>query len=39
VTVLICVKGEVHANHALAADGLNAKVTKQIIADAGKILN
>jgi hypothetical protein len=39
ITVLVCVKGEVHANHALAADGLNAKVARQIIADAGKILN
>jgi hypothetical protein len=39
ITVLVCVNGEVQANHALTADALNAKVTKQIIADAGKILN
>jgi hypothetical protein len=39
ITVLVCVKGEVHANHALSADGLNAKTTKAIIADTAKILN
>ena len=39
VTVLIYVKGEVAVNHALPAGALDAKTTKQIIADTGKILN
>jgi hypothetical protein len=39
VTVLIYVKGEVAANHALPAGALNAKVAKQIVADTSKILN
>jgi hypothetical protein len=39
VTILICVKGEVAANHALPAGGLDEKTAKQIIADTAKILN
>jgi len=39
VTVLIYVKGEVAANHALPAGGLNESATKKIIADTDKILN
>jgi hypothetical protein len=39
VTVLIYKQGTVEANHALTKDGLNEKVTKQIIADTAKILN
>ena len=39
VTVLICVKGEVAANHALSASDLNEKTAKLIIADTAKILN
>jgi hypothetical protein len=39
VTVLICVKGEVAANHALTANDLNEKTARQIIADTAKILN
>jgi hypothetical protein len=39
VTVLIYVKGEVAANHAIPASELNEQVAKQIIADTAKILN
>jgi hypothetical protein len=39
VTVLIYVKGEVAANHALTSAALDDKVTKQIIEDTSKILN
>lgn len=39
VTVLIYVKGEVAANHALPEGKLNADVTQKIIDDTSKILN
>ena len=39
ITILICVKGEVAANHALPAGGLDEKTAKQIIADTAKVLN
>jgi hypothetical protein len=39
ITVLICVKGEVAANHAVPAGALDEKTAKQIIADTAKILN
>jgi hypothetical protein len=39
VTVLIYVQGEVAANHALPAGGLDAEATKKIITDTSKILN
>ncbi|MGC4001795.1 MAG: hypothetical protein QM811_01015 [Pirellulales bacterium] len=39
VTVLIYVKGEVKANHAVAAGGLTDDVVKKIVADTSTILN